>query len=144
MSYRDFTALVLGTMLVIGFAGCGERHFQQDWHEERLVSGHVVKITSFFLVWGREHDERNEKNDCLALEFVSNAPGADAAAREAEAKEVFGLIRATSETWGFRTATIASFPTLQRKGHYEFYIFRRRDDGTWDTTHEDRKVFSND
>lgn len=84
------------------------------WHDQRLRSGAIVKVTSFNLVWGVEHDERDTSKDCFALEYVWANSTADVGHREAEAADVFELVRPASEQWGFRMATIAGFPTTER------------------------------
>src|ERR1043166_3638189 len=82
--------------------GCSEN--RPLWREQKLPSGRSVKVTSFLLAWGAEHDERIPSNDCLALEFVYSTANASAEVREGEAKEVFELIRPASELWGLTTA----------------------------------------
>src|SRR6266480_748438 len=88
-------------------------------------SGRSVKVTSCLLVWGAEHDERFPSNDCFALEFVYTDPDANDEAHEQEAKEVFELIRPVSEQWGFATATVAAFSTIERGRWYDLFIFER-------------------
>ena len=124
-------------------AGCDD-HFHTLWHGERLASGSTVKIVSFNLVWGIEHDDRDVARDSFAIEYVSAIAGADVAAREAEAAQVFELVRPVSEQWGFRSASMSAFPTLQRKGRYDLYGFERHADGHWSFTRSDAKVFAND
>ncbi|HYU79790.1 MAG TPA: hypothetical protein VEK56_12445, partial [Vicinamibacterales bacterium] len=79
-----------------------------------------------------------------ALEFVSADPTADGASHEREALEVFELIRPTSELWGFKTAVISGFPSVERKGRYEIFIFTRGSEGQWSFTRQPAKVFAND
>lgn len=132
-------------LFVVAFAlpaACGGP-FRQLWHGVVLPSGATVKITSFNLVWGAEHDDRDPGKDCLALEFVSNVRGDDAAG-ERELQEVFELIRPASESWGLRSAEIARFPTVERKGHYDFFAYSRTADGKWVYERSDRKVFATD
>jgi len=109
-----------------------------------LPSSKSVKVTSFNLVWGVEHDDRDPRKDCFALEYVTAKPEADPKAREQEALEVFELIRPVSELWGLDIATLAGFPTVDRKGHYDMYVFRRAADGKWSCTVHPSKVFAND
>ncbi len=118
--------------------------FHSVWREQTLPSGKVVKVTSMNLVWGVEHDERSPEKDCFSMEFVSNQPQAEPAAREQEAREVFELMRPVSEQWGFKHAEMAGFPTIQRKGHYDRFYFERGADGQWSCRREDAKVFAND
>ena len=140
MKYRT---LMLGFVLFL-IAGCDD-HFRTLWHGENLPSGGMVKVTSFNLVWGIEHDDRNVGQDSFAIEYVTPKPGADANSREAEAAEVFAaLVRPASEQWGFHMASLAAFPTLQRKGRYDLYLFQRGSDGTWSYTRSEQKVFAND
>jgi hypothetical protein len=131
--------LLLGLLLL---AGCGPYH--QLWHDVVLPSGATVKVTSFYLVWGIDDDIRKPSEDCLALEFVTNIHTDDAAASERELSEVFELIRPASESWGFKTASIARFPMIERKGHYDLFAYKRAADGKWTYEHSDRKVFSTD
>lgn len=123
--------------------GCSD-HFRPVWHDHKLPSGKTIKVTSFNLVWGVEHDERDRSKDSFALEYVSANPQAEPAGREAEAAEVFELVRPISEQWGFRSASIAGFPTLERKGRYDMYLFERKPDGRWSFTRSEAKVFAND
>ena len=110
-------ALVLALPVLIS---CTDTH--SIWHDQVLPSGRTIKITSFHLVWGVEHDERHPGNDCFALEFVSANPQADPNVREQEALEVFELIRPISEQWGFNTASLAGFPTTQLSGMVNSYV----------------------
>jgi len=132
-------AILLALTLV---AGCGAS--RPIWHDQVLPSGRTVKVTSFHLVWGIEHDERDASKDSFALEFVSANPAADAAAKEREALEVFELIRGTSELWGFKTAEISGFPAVERKGRYEIFTFTRGADRRWSVARQSAKVFAND
>ena len=138
---RLHTALM---MLMLAFAtGCDD-HFRTLWHGEALPSGGTIKVTSFNLVWGMEHDDRDVSKDSFAIEYVSAIPGADTVRREAEALHAFELMRPLSERWGFRTASLAAYPTLKRKGHYDLYLFEQAADGHWSFTRSDMKVFAND
>ena len=132
--------LILALVLV---AGC-DGPFRTLWHGENLASGGSVKVTSFNLVWGVEHDDRDVNTDSFAIEYVTANPGADVAQREAEAAQVFELIRPVSEQWGLRTAQMAAFPTLARKGHYDLYWFEHQPDGHWSFKRSDAKVFATD
>jgi len=134
------TAFVVSWLLI---SGCGGP-YRALWHDTKLPSGRVVKVTSFNMVWGIEHDDRDVTKDSFSLEYVMADPKVDAATREAEALDVFELARAVSEQWGFRTATIAGFPALERKGRYDLYQFRRQADGRWTFTRTEAKVFSTD
>ena len=124
-------------------SGCSD-HFRPVWHDHQLPSGKTIKVTSFNLVWGVEHDERDGSKDCFALEYVSANPQAEPAGREAEAAEVFELVRPISEQWGFRVVSMAGFPTLERKGKYDMYLFERKPDGRWSSMRSEAKVFSSD
>jgi hypothetical protein len=124
-------------------SGC-ESHSRPLWHDQQLPSGKTVKVTSFNLVWGVEHDERDINKDSFALEYVSANPQAEATRREAEALDVFELVRPISELWGFRSASIAGFPTVERKGRYDVYQFVRQPDGRWSFTRSEMKVYATD
>lgn len=137
-----YCVILLGVVLAF-VAGC-DNHFHTLWHGEKLASGSMIKITSFNLVWGIEHDDRDVGKDSFAIEYVTAEPGADAQRREAEAAQVFELVRPVSERWGFRTASMAAFPTLERRGRYDLYWYQRQPDGHWSFTRSDAKVFAND
>ncbi|HET7536183.1 MAG TPA: hypothetical protein VFJ90_07000, partial [Candidatus Didemnitutus sp.] len=130
--------------LVLTLAGCGDNQFHQSWHDTKLPSGKTVKVTQFLLAWGVEHDERHPDQDCFAMEFVYTQPDASDEAHGQEAREVFELMRTTSELWNLNTATVAGFPKTERKGKYDLYIFTRGADGQWAVKREQRKVFAND
>jgi hypothetical protein len=137
---RLLSALVVLSIPVL--AGCGSS--RPVWHDQKLPSGRTIKVTSCLLVWGVEHDERDTSKDAFALEYVSADAQAEVARREAEAAEVFELIRPISEQWGFRSASIAGFPSVERKGRYDLYWFQRQSDGRWSFTRSERKVFATD
>src|SRR6185369_2092216 len=111
-------ATILTAVVVIG---CGQQVFTPLYHDETLPSGEKVKITSFNLVWGGRpgDDGCTGGSDCLSVEFVSNHPDADPAKKEKEAREVFELIRPTSEQWGFSNAQVMAFRQVQRTGDYD-------------------------
>lgn len=136
-------AILLSTLVLAATGGCDSR-FHTLWHGERLPSGNTVKVTSFQLVWGIEHDDRDVGKDALAIEYVMAEPGAGPAHRQAEALQVFELVRPVSEQWGFRTASLAAFPTLKRRGRYDRYRFERQGDGRWTVSRSEAKVFAND
>ena len=136
---------VLRALIVVSIAllaGCGPS--RPVWHDQKLPSGKTIKVTSCLLVWGVEHDERDTSKDSFALEYVSADGQAEVARREAEASEVFELIRPISEQWGFRSASIAGFPSVERKGRYDLYWFQRQAGGRWSFTRSERKVIATD
>lgn len=136
-SARYLSTLALLVVLVL--AGCfGEDDFRQPWRDQKLPSGKTVKITQCLLAWGAEHDERFPDQDLFATEFIYTDPGAPDSAHEQEAREVFELSRATSELWGFKTASVAGFRQMERKGQYDLYIFTRGTDGAWTFKREAR------
>lgn len=124
-------------------AGCGET-YRHVWHEETLSSGAKIKVTSFNLVWGAEHDDHALGGDCFSIEYVVSDPGADVQHREAEAALVFELLRPVSEQWAFSSAQMLAFPTLERRGRYDLYLFERQADGHWSSKRTERKVFATD
>lgn len=130
MKYRGIL-LVLVLMFVAGCDDLFGGPFHTPWHAEALASGSTIKVTSFNLVWGAEHDEHALGKDCFAIEYVTSYLGADAQRREAEATEAFELVRPVSEQWGFREATVAAIPTLEHRGLYDLYWFQRQPDGHW-------------
>jgi hypothetical protein len=125
------TLCLVTTLLV----GCGEA--RPLWRDQKLASGKQVKITSVYLAWGAEHDERFPNQDCFALQFVSAEPDAASPKREQEAWEVFELIRPVSEQWEFKSASLLGFRTIQRGGDYDLFVFKRADDGNWSLTLSD-------
>jgi len=137
---RLLRAIVVLSMPLL--ASCGPS--RPIWHDQKLPSGKTVKVTSCLFVWGVEHDERDISKDSFALEYVSADPQADVPRREAEATEGFELIRPISELWGLRSASIAGFPGVERKGRYDLYLFQRQADGRWSFTRSEQKVFATD
>src|SRR5262245_56942110 len=133
--------VVVATIALL--SGCGGAP-RPLWHDVKLPSGKTVKVTSFNMVWGIEHDERDAAKDSFALEYVMTDPQADVARREAEAREVFELVRPASEQWGFPTASLAAFKTVERKGRYDLYLFQRQPGGAWAFTRSEAKVFVTD
>jgi hypothetical protein len=125
---------VIRVAIVLAFLSLAACSNQPIWHDQVLPSGKTIKVTSFNLVWGIEHDDRDASRDCLQLEFVWSNPAADAAAEEREALEVFELIRPASELWQFKSAVVSAFPTLERKGRHSFFSFTRGADGKWSST----------
>ena len=124
---------ILLVLLLVFVAGCDgfDGPFHTPWHAETLASGDKVKVTRFDLVWGNEHDDHALGGDCFAIEYVTSYPDADASRREAEAAAVFELVRAASEQWGFREATVAAIPTLEYRGLHDLYWFQRQSNGNW-------------
>jgi hypothetical protein len=102
----------------------------------------VIQVTSCQLVWGDEHGERHTNQDSFALEYVSSVTQPASQEVDREAVEVFELIRPISEQWGFTTATVAAFPSAERTGKYNFFIFSRSSDGRWSFKRQARKVFN--
>jgi hypothetical protein len=127
-----------------GYLAYDTRNYEPPFRERTLPSGKTIKVTSFHLLWGIEHDDRHSRDDTFGLEYSSGAPLADLAALDAEVLQVFELLRPVSEQWDFSVATIAAFPTTQRKGRYYLYSFRRAAQGTWNFERSSAKVFIND
>ncbi len=109
------TLLILVLVFVfVSVAGC-DGPFRTPWHAETLASGGSIKVTSFNLVWGSEHDEHVLGQDCFAIEYVTSYPDADEKRREAEAAEAFELVRPVSEQWGFRRSHRRGNPDARRQ-----------------------------
>lgn len=120
-------------LALLSLAGCdsSEGPFRTPWHAEKLASGNTVKVVSFNLVWGAEHDEHTLGKDCFAIEYVTSFPEDDNK-REAEIGEVFELlVRPASEQWAFGEATVAAMPTPEGRGRQDLYWFVRQPDGHW-------------
>ncbi|HZP65493.1 MAG TPA: hypothetical protein VFB32_04230 [Rudaea sp.] len=132
---RPSIALIAAFALVFA-VGCDDGHgpFKTPWHAEKLASGKTIKVTSLNLVWGAEHDDHTLGKDCFAIEYVALHPDAEGKDRQAEADEVFELIRPVSEQWGFDEATVAAIPKLEHRGPYDVYWYRRQPDSHWSST----------
>lgn len=114
------------------------------FREQRLASGKIIKVTSFLLAWGIEHNERFPEQDSLSLEYVSSMPDADSELIDKEALEVFELVRPISEQWGFKNATLSAFPSTARKGQYYIFSFKQTPNGSWSFQRSTAKVHIND
>jgi hypothetical protein len=146
-------SLLLGfTVAVVLFVGIIVCFFYLAGKETRpsrdqvLHNGKTVQVTSFYLVWGVDHDpqDRDPAKDNFQLEYVTSCPDADQQMRDQECWEVFELIRPISELWRFNNATINAFPTAQRKGRYDIYAFKRDRAGNWSFDRHPAKVYVND
>ena len=137
MSPRALSASLLLALCL----GCGDE-FRQPTLDQRLPSGKVIKVTSCLLVWGVEHGERHTNQDSFALEYVTSVPLSATQELDREGLEVFELIRPISEQWGFSTATVAAFPSAERTGKFERFIFSRSSDGRWSFSRSSVKVFN--
>ena len=140
MSSRTLSAALLVALCF----GCGDSSdgFRQPTSEQRLPSGKVIKVTSCLLVWGVEHQERHTNQDSFALEYVSALSHSASQELDREAIEVFELIRPISEQWGFSTASVAAFPSAERTGQYNQFIFSRSSDGRWSFSRRSAKVYN--
>lgn len=127
----------LALLMVAGIAtACGADGGEstQLIHEQRLSSGKTVKVVSCVLAWGAEHDQRFPNRDGFALEYIANVPRDPAPALDAEALEVFELIRPLSEQWGLQTATVSALRSPDRTGTWDVFAFTRSSSGTWSHT----------
>jgi hypothetical protein len=122
---------ILAAFLFLSESG----NYRGVFRDQVLPSGKIIKVTSFYLVWGQEHDDRTPSNDCFDLEYVSSIPKTEPQERDQEALEVFELIRPISELWGFNRASISVFQSVfqstQRKDAYDRIFFARSSDGKW-------------
>lgn len=143
-----FLSGFLAAPILIAGAFYSIAYLQQDqpptFREQRLSSGRVIKVTSFVLAWGLEHNERIPQQDSLSLDYVSSVPDADSESIDKEAMEVFELIRSVSEQWGFRSATLCAFPSTTRRGRYYIFAFNKTPDGSWSFQRSSAKVHIND
>jgi hypothetical protein len=127
-----------------GYFAYSSQDYEPPFRERMLASGKTVKVTSFHLLWGIDHDDRHSRDDAFGLEYASGAPLDDLEALDAEVLQVFELMRPVSEQWDFDVATISAFPTTKRKGQYYLYSFKRAEHGTWGFERSPAKVFVND
>jgi hypothetical protein len=142
--FLGFIFACLAAFGIIAFFLFHDSGYRMIFHDQRLPSGTMIKVTSFNLVWGVEHDERTPGNDSFSLEYVSNIPQADQQARDQEALEVFELVRPVNEQWGFKRTSISAFRSARRKGPYDIYNFEHAPDGKWAFQRYPAKVFIND
>jgi hypothetical protein len=138
-----FASLLLTGGLVAVFFLMGPQ-IRTIFHDQRLPSGKVIKVTMCNFAWGVDHADRHGKDDCFVLEYVSTVPHTDLALIDRETLEAFELIRPISELWGLDVANVSAFPSVRRKGHYFLYIFSRNSDGKWTFERKPAKVFIND
>jgi hypothetical protein len=137
--------LFVGAIAVfLGYFAYSTRDYEPPFREQTLPSGKQIKVTSFHLLWGVDHEERHDRDDTFGLEYASGAPLTDLEALDAEVLQVFELMRPVSEQWKFDIATISAFPATQRKGRYYLYSFKRAEQGTWTFERSPAKVFIND
>lgn len=135
---KRFLQLFVVGLVVLGWCGCGGE-FHEPWREQKLPSGKSVKIKSLQIAWGVEHDEpRHAERDCFVLQFVYAAPEAGDEARARQVEGVFELIRPISEQWGFATAEIMAYSTVEPSRHYDLFVFQRNSDGKWSSKLEHR------
>ena len=128
---KSSVRLATSSLIVLVWYGCGGE-FHTPWREQKLPSGKSVNVTSLQIAWGVEHDEpRSPERDCFVLQFVYTGPEADDEAHEQEAKEVFELIRSTSELRGFSNAELMAYSTIEPGRHYDLFLFQRSSDGKW-------------
>ena len=139
MSLRRLSAPLLLALCL----GCGESGaFTPPTLEQRLPSGKVIKVTSCLLTWGVEHGERHPNQDSFSLEYVTSIPPAASSELDQEAVEVFELIRPVSERWGFSTASVSAFASVERTGKYNIFAFSRSSDGRWSVARNPAKVYN--
>ena len=137
-------ACLLGAAAVVAVFLVAGPQVRAISHDVVLPSGKVIKVMACHLAWGVEHAERRVAHDSFVLEYVSTIPHTDLAAVDRETAETFELIRPISELWGLPIATVAAFPSVQRKGRYLLYAFSRGADGRWNFERKLEKVFIND
>ena len=142
--YGFLTAVIVMTVGIIGFLYAFSNDDISTVHEQILPSGKHIKVSMCNLVWGVDHSDRYPKQDCFALEYVSSRSDFDQQARNAEALEVFELIRPISEQWGFDKAELSVFPSTKRKGTYHIYFFKRTPAGKWIFDQQSAKVHISD
>jgi hypothetical protein len=123
------SAFVTCSLLTLLLSGCSQQ--SQAVRSQTLPSGKTVQITSFQLVCSEELGIRSQSDDNFNLEYVSLQPDARDEQREIEAREVFELIRTTSEAWGFQKASLSAFPSATRFGRYDSFVFERMANGKW-------------
>lgn len=138
-SIRRAVQLIVLCFVAQFWSGCGGGEFHEPWRVQNLPGGRSVKIKSLQIAWGVEHDEpRHAERDCFVLQFVYVAPEGGDDVREREAREVFELIRPISEQWGFASAELMAYSTVEPDRHYDLYVFQRNSEGKWSDKLEHR------
>jgi hypothetical protein len=102
------------------------------FHEHKMPSGRSIKITMCDFLYGVEHNDRYEDQDCFRIDYIMSSPHVAREDQDREALEVFELIRPISEGWTLHKAQVFAFPALRRKGTFYVYSFTQRPDGQWD------------
>jgi len=135
---------LISALILLLCVACGSQDgsFHPPTKEVHLQSGKVIRVTSCFLAWGADHDQRLASQDAFALEYVSPALASAPEELDREAREAFELIRPISEQWGFVSASVSAFPTAERTGKYEVFLFFRSSQGSWSYTRHSEKVFN--
>ena len=128
--------LAIGSLLATALLGCSGES-RPVWRDQKLPSGRQVKVSMMSLAWGVDHDDRYPDQDSFTLWYVTSLPDGSPAGRELEAKEVFELVRPISEQWGFKSASLSAYKTVQHERYYDLFIFQRGDDGKWLCTPSD-------
>lgn len=133
MMKSSLCLLIAAGVMAFAWSGCGgDGGFHEPWREQKLPNGGNVKVKSLQIAWGVEHDEpRKPERDCFVLQFVYAAPEAGEEAHAQEAKGVFELIRPISEQWGFASAELMAYATVEPDRHYDLFFFERGADGKW-------------
>lgn len=121
-----------------------EANQSPTFRDQRLVSTQTIKVLSFTLTWGIDHNERFPEQDSLILDYVSAMSSADSESMDKEAEEVFELVRPVSEQWGFKSATLSVFSSTVRRGRYYIYAFKQAPNGSWSFERSTAKVHIND
>ena len=114
---------------IFALLGCGEvtSAFPRTMRNQILPNGnHIILVDVNFLFSGR-----NTGNDSFSIQYIENNQNSDAQTKLEEAKEVFELIRPTSELWGLNEAEIMAFPNLKIRNKAITYRFKRTNDGKW-------------
>jgi hypothetical protein len=133
-------ALVAAVALLLNVPTGGR--YEAHHRTLRLASGRTLEVTALHLAFGDAHSGRGAVDDDIEVEYVTSE--SDGAGRDREASEVFEAIRPLVESLSVGYASVAAFPSLVRKGHYQRRLYTRDSGGAWTSTRSDEKVFVND
>lgn len=123
--------VVFATLLMVTIGGCANEGDDTNWHEVSLASGRKIKVKMFTLAFANEHGDRDPSRDGFNVMYVESVPATDTAKHEAEARELFELVRPTADLWKTTSASLTAWPNLKWEGKMVIYSFTREASGNW-------------